>query len=418
LPRIHESIFARIRNRAHAYAPVGLPADYEVVTTAGEVLTAQQANCELPAQAQARWNAQQRVWTTVWWRRIAYFGALAITIYLIAFPMWDDGVATDEHTTALRWLSDIIQAVGNSLPNAAAQWKDGYARAPGEFSVVVILLILALSSSSNLASKIQDGMERLWRGSFASTLTNPGLPSDMAYRIRTHPLSLKIYEAIQTTLAPAFFALVFAYLGAVFLSHLAFNVWDDGGLICKGADKPGELAKGDFLLANGTDTLSSPDYQNITEHDQNSLLKYLVGRGVKLPTFAANNPCQSLKINVSHLSKYLLQFDSAPSASRPWTSTIGLLPLRRDLFQTPHQIVVRYGLTGGDETFLVADPTDPASPIDTVITPTSDGELFIYLNDPVIGVPCTSYWCPYGAFYRYNTGTTRVLVAQKPFPWE
>jgi len=33
VPKIHESVFGRIKVGAHLYAPIGLPADYEVVTT-------------------------------------------------------------------------------------------------------------------------------------------------------------------------------------------------------------------------------------------------------------------------------------------------------------------------------------------------------------------------------------------------
>jgi len=32
-PKIHDSVFKRIKNNAHAYAPIGIPHDYELVVT-------------------------------------------------------------------------------------------------------------------------------------------------------------------------------------------------------------------------------------------------------------------------------------------------------------------------------------------------------------------------------------------------
>jgi len=47
--------------------------------------------------------------------------------------------------------------------------------------------------------------------------------------------------------------------------------------------------------------------------------------------------------------------------------------------------VLRYGRVGGEEVFLDPDPED--SKIEANIRPTRDGELFIFVNDAVIGIP-------------------------------
>jgi hypothetical protein len=71
LPKIHESVFRRIQNNAHPCAPLGIPADYEVVTDTGQLLPASANPYEKPSQSQARAKAQESVWNTVWMRRIS-----------------------------------------------------------------------------------------------------------------------------------------------------------------------------------------------------------------------------------------------------------------------------------------------------------------------------------------------------------
>jgi uncharacterized protein (DUF2235 family) len=413
--RIHESVFRRIVNRAHAYAPLGLPANYELVTADGELITPQQSGCEQPAQAYARWQAQQQVWNTIWWRRIFYFIALAVTIYLFAFPVLDDADPVAEHKTHIRWLSDIIRTLGDFLPTAATWWKDGYAREPAKVAIVALLLIAVLQISSWLAAKIHDQMERLWRKSLASALADTGLPTDLIYRLRTHPLAVKIHRFVKKKLAPALFALVFAYLGLTFVSHMAFNVWDNAGLICAETATDIGLKAGDFvsLIKGGTDRIT--DYPAPSESEKNNLLKYLTGHGASLPTFDVTNPCQNMAINVEHGGDYLIQFESTSSFSH-WRGASWLLPLRRELLQPWFRVVARYGSVGGDEDLINADNTDLASPIDTNLHPQRDGQLFLFVNDAVFGVPCLLGRCYYGALYGNNGGKTRVLILRKPLP--
>ena len=75
------------------------------------------------------------------------------------------------------------------------------------------------------------------------------------------------------------------------------------------------------------------------------------------------------------------------------------LPLRRELFEDWFRIVLRYGRTGGEEHVLEPDPTDPL--IEDNIKPTRGGQLYIFVNDAVIGVPPGLH----GGLYKNNQGT-------------
>ena len=140
LPRVHESVLRRIQNRAHSYAPVGLPERYEIVTTTGEVLSPAQNPYETPPEGRARWHCQEELWNWVWLRRVVYFLTVAASVHLFAFPISRKAPPADEFSTPLRWVSDIVRLADSFLPSAADPWLDGYARRPVHFIIAVVIL--------------------------------------------------------------------------------------------------------------------------------------------------------------------------------------------------------------------------------------------------------------------------------------
>ena len=144
-PKIHESVFRRIRNHAHAYAPIGLPAVYDVVKADGDIVTPDQFKCETIDAARTRADAQEHVWNEIWKRRVVYFATVGATAWLLAFPLISGATRSDEFTSPIRWVSDIIRFVGAFLPGFASTWVDGYARAPFSF-----LLLAGLVAFFNL----------------------------------------------------------------------------------------------------------------------------------------------------------------------------------------------------------------------------------------------------------------------------
>jgi hypothetical protein len=81
--------------------------------------------------------------------------------------------------------------------------------------------------------------------------------------------------------------------------------------------------------------------------------------------------------------------------------------LRRNLFRPFFAVVARIGSIGAEELFLDPDP-DRSGKIMEVIRPRRDGELFLYVNDAVLGVPGLA-----GIFYRNNRGTVMVNVLRR-----
>lgn len=82
------------------------------------------------------------------------------------------------------------------------------------------------------------------------------------------------------------------------------------------------------------------------------------------------------------------------------------LPLRRELDRPWFQPVLRYGRVGGEEGFVDPDPDPTVTELSTEIRPPVERELFMFVNDAVIGVP--PRW--FDAFYRDNKGCIRVMI--------
>lgn len=184
-PKIHESVFGRINIGAHLYAPVGLPAEYEVVRS-GDV-TVQftppppKINPVIPAivsngapisettpEATTRHDNQEDVWDLVWRRRVIYFLSVFSTIYLFAYPLYRDSYPFEELRSRLRIVADAIHLISGALPNFAQRWIVAYDRDPAWFLVWVGLVAFLIFTGSSLAGAINDRMRSFW------TLSMPG----------------------------------------------------------------------------------------------------------------------------------------------------------------------------------------------------------------------------------------------------
>jgi hypothetical protein len=232
-------------------------------------------------------------------------------------------------------------------------------------------------------------MGAIWRGIPA---VPPGLPSNWIYRLRSSPRYIALHQGLKLRWAPAFFAALFVYFGVTLASHLLYNVQDVAGFTCsedglaKGLAK-GEVREIDFVtsgLCNKTGILV-----------ESNGARYHVAIKATSEWRDGNVPSQ--------LGGFYTT--DAPA----WYQRMALMlavPLRRELTRPWFRLVLRYGATGGEEVFLDPDPEDGT--IENVITPPRKGELFIFVNDAVIGVPGF-----YDVFYRNNTGGGKLTVTRR-----
>jgi uncharacterized protein (DUF2235 family) len=441
LPRIHESVFQRIHNNAQLYAPRGLPERYEVVTTDGQVLAPGEPVADLgrpheaPDQATARWHIQTKVWNTIWFRRVVYFVTVGVSVYLVAFPLLKALPSSAELTSPLRWVSDVVRIVGAYLPPAATPWIEGYARDPGWFVAWTAVLMVMLWGGGWLSARIQNAMGIVWQKSLSSKLADPGQPTDLIYKLRTSRIYLAMHAVLKKYVAPALFAFTFVYLGLTLTSHVLFNIQDDAGWVCRekavaygpNPQYPGHqqvtdynglknLKPGETILASGEIT-DKPAPEADTE---------------RLPEFKTSALCQSMGIWVEQYGTYLIKFEregtkkfkddkgtieawagfysTEPRSYLQKAKKIAQVPLRRELIRPWFRVVARIGGKGGEEFFLDPDFADVFL-IDEEIKATRDGELFLFVNDAVIGIPgFDGYFHKY--FYSDNQGSTKVWITR------
>lgn len=401
IAKIHESVFRRIENHAHAYAPVGLPPYYRVVTENGEIVSPDKFSIapattpfEAGAAATQRAHAQEHVWNEVWKRRIAYFATVGATLWLVLFPLVTSAQRYDEYTSPIRWVSDFVRFVGGFLPDSASTWINGYARAPGWFLLLAALVAGLLYASSRIAGHTSNLMASIWRKTPGAP---SGLPDNWIYRLRSNRLYIGFHENLKHRIAPAFFAVVFLYLGLSLASHLSYDAFDVAGFTCVHRD---------------ADPAAAP-----LQVDQSRRIE-----------FKTSELCKATGILLEHRARYYVTIQpSEPwfngvtrigtpvggfSAKDPpaWYERIYLslfLPLRRELSKDWFRIVLRFGHVGGEESSYEPDPYDDIIQfnIRPTIAPDRKQELFVFVNDAVIGVPGF-----YDLLYRNNRGTAYLTV--------
>jgi uncharacterized protein (DUF2235 family) len=394
-PKIHESVFKRIKNHAHAYAPVGLPPVYDVVKDDGEIVTADQYEFEISAAAAARADAQEHIWNEIWKRRIVYFATVGATAWLFAFPLIVGAQRADEFTSPIRWVSDVIRVVGGFLPGFASTWIDGWARAPIQFVVVSALVAFFMIWGMRIAARISDRMGAIWQKRPSAP---SGLPDNAIYRLRSHPKYIAFHDGLKRKWAPDLFALLFVYVGFCLVSHVLYNIQDVAGFTCR--ETP--VANAQHLDDKG----SKQTFEFSTSELCHATGIILDDNGARYHVEVANTSPPSPWKNGS----ISVPFGGFYSAVQPnWYQRIWLglgVPLRRELTQDWFRIVLRYGGVGGEEVFL--DPDLDDYKIQANIKPTRKGELFIFVNDAVLGFP----WL-YDLFYRNNIGKAQVTVTRR-----
>jgi uncharacterized protein (DUF2235 family) len=513
-PKIHASVFDRIKAGAHLYAPIGLPQQYEVVEANGRIVPS--TNCESVGATQARCRVQETTWNFVWRRRVIYFLTVFSSVYLLSYPFYHLPNIAGEFDTPLRYVSNAVRLAGRILPSVVEPWMDSYAQEPDWFVLVALIVGILIYSGSRLGSQITDRMDSIWqvtlrssqrklppesqwpalspfqillvliglyavaypwlpsvgwldryslwskisgaigyytalpiRGIAAVFLIAMLLPSRFVFKLRTSWVYKKTLSEIKLRIAPAFFALLFVYLGVTLASHSFFNLLDFGGAICRetsDSDQLPNLARGQSAVIVDGKTVAQrlrPFAQRaasdatLSEDDKTNPFKYLPRYGVELPEFHASELCQRMGVKVEQFGSYNIKFDTtanftdwdgvkAPfgyysfgiisnpsSADVPaemsvmeMLGAISLLPLRRELSQPWYRIVARIGGSGGQQKAFEPDFTDDYI-FDDNLKAERPGELFLFVNDPVVGIPKL-----HDIFYKRNVGAVKVIITR------
>ena len=393
LPKIHESVFERIDSGCNAYAPIGLPPSYLIVSRNGDLTPLGPVTFEKPAGVKARFTAQERLWNLVWMRRLAYFATLAASFHLAAFPFFHDRVKEHEFESPIRMVSELVRFTESFLPKSVHWWTDWYAANPEWFAGGIAALAVLMGLGSSLSGRINDRMRLLWRDRAAPEALS-GPVHDAIFRFRTSVIYQFIIRAGKRHVLPFFLALAMVWFGATLVSHFLFNAADSMGAFCnatpddqltpvnKGIDQDGkDFATASICAPTGLKVFAGHSYE--------------IRISVIEPWTDADRPTNPAGFRTSTVE-----------LSNRWKFRTAIF-LRRILFRPWYRIIARVGQNGVDEYFLDPIPLSNTTPQTYKATFKADrsGELFLYVNDAVIGLP----WI-YDAFYPNNGGRAKVTA--------
>jgi len=363
------------------------------VTDDGQILPVDGNPYEAAASRQARENIQEFVWNTVWVRRIFYFLTVLASAALFVFPLLKRHPASDEYSSPVRWLSDLIRLAGSFLPSVAEPWLNGYARSPLTFAAIVALLAAFMIVGGRLSARIKNEMGAIWQNSIGSRLPPSALPATWVYRLRTSARYVAARRIWKFVVGPTLSALFFVYAALMLVNHLAYVVLDDAGFVCRESVGATRMQKEETrkLIFDARSLCAAT---GILLEDGG---RYEISIKAREPYWRDGS------IETTAGGFYSLD------APTPWQKAAVVLavPMRRELIRPWFRIVARTGGAGGEESFLDPDPKDQS--IDEVLHATRDGELFLFVNDAVIGLPGIE-----GAFYSSHSGTADVTVTITP----
>lgn len=189
LPKIHESVFRRLRKHNVAYAPITLPRDYAVVRADGTITTRQtSAPADFPEtdiQAEARVCRMHAVWDLVWLRKIVYYATVGLTFGIVALP-WIVGASERGAKSPPRCLiADLSTHLSDYVPQ---RWLDAVCAQPLLAFSLVAMLVSTLLANAWLRRTIRARSDFIWRlapnqSSPSAWAVNP--EKRLIYRVRT-----------------------------------------------------------------------------------------------------------------------------------------------------------------------------------------------------------------------------------------
>jgi uncharacterized protein (DUF2235 family) len=387
VPKIHHTVFERIGDGVHPYAPIGIPRVYAVVDENGKILRGDNPY-ETTSQAQARYQLQERIWDLVGRRRFGYLGIIGASLYLLLYPIFVVTHPLDEYVTAWRLISDLIRFAGPVLPDF---WVNQYARTPVWFLIGAVSLAYFIWLTRRLRTKISDEMLAIWRGSLRGGLEERYIYSSFEHRLRTNKLVNLIRWALLSYVIPATVTLGVIYFLFVIASRLTSSVLDNAGFYCRETSEAEILLPGqEKTVLFETRSICAPTGIRLDFGGT-----YLITMKQLTPWMKEGQPTSLGGFHLSQVrdppQRVLLAF---------------ALPLRRSLLRPWSQVIMRVGAIGGYELFL--DPEPPPAPQDIIserFRPQRTGELFLYLNDAILPIPGVA-----DIFYRYNAGSAEVRV--------
>lgn len=372
-PKIHYSVLDRVKARYVDYAPHVIPAHYDVVGPSGSVMA---NHYEDQSQAHRRERELESAWDLVWWRRLVYFITLALTMLLGLFPwLWPVAGAV---VCQGRWcfIEPVVLALGKFMPASTEFWLAACRVHMTQFVELTLSLAVATGWGLWLEQRIRARACGAWAHVSGMTPAAPGgwRPwSWVARRLRTSDWLVALYRLVARSVLPFLFFLATVLLAVMAANRLLFEFGEATSLTC-------------------TPTHVS-DLSSVGEGNGN----------VAIP-FETAQACFATRLRLEQSGVYQITFRiNAPwmdgsrtttpagftTSEAGWPFLLGV-PLRRSWEANWFEPMARIEPTGRDRYRLspwsVPRP-DGSVYVSQPFTAHTTGELFLFVNDAVIGLP-------------------------------
>lgn len=382
-PKIHESVFRRLRNGTDEYAPLTLPLEYDVVLDDGRIVpgVAPTGAQETPALADQRCRQQDRLWDLVWRRYYLYF----VTIYVAAATVLLPWVLPKSWIDWGNW-TDIgkpaIAVLAAFLPDFLSGWLDGYRANPLLLLALLVLAVYLGVRGARREREMRAAMYELWSQSLRA---GPGpsrpLPSGALNGRLSAWYADKWRRRIKYIFWPAVFVAIYVITAATILNQVAIKAGESFGWVCWS----------DGTAASEHMTIDDPCHATgfqVTAGDT-----YHVRLTVADPWFDKSIPAGPAGLGDRDFGTRLIM-------------TLAV-PLRRHITEDWFAVMAkidRYGLDSHRLALVQSDMTGERW--EAEFTADADGELYLYVNDALL--------LGWNALYGNNLGSAKIAIEPKP----
>jgi hypothetical protein len=167
--KVHRTALDRIEDGGDGYAPIVLPATFDIVELNGAI-TPGYAPALNPPVTSSYAELREHVFNHVWLRRVVYFPTLFLALALLAAPLWPDSEPGEGWR---RHIAFVYEAFAAILPGFAGWWLDAFQRWPALSAALIILTVCGLIAGARIATTINDRMRAVW---YSDNGTQPATP--------------------------------------------------------------------------------------------------------------------------------------------------------------------------------------------------------------------------------------------------
>jgi uncharacterized protein (DUF2235 family) len=390
-PKVHQSVFDRITKGTDGYAPIVLPERYSVVGNSGSI-----AIDGAGAGATSRALRQEKVWDWVWARRVTYFLTVFASLFLASLPLIDRWKPGRGPASPAEVIVPVIDLIGAFLPNFVKPWLDAFRNTPGRFLGGALAVGVLMYVGGWMQGYIRDLMRQIWR--------TPSAPAEkplgFVYRLRTAGPYQAFFYLLKHWILPFVFAvLIFLVLASVvvtLVNRVSFAALDLTGQVCT----PSPNAQ--LVTTSGKATFETGTLCAATGLALQQDKSYRV-------TLVVTDPWEDgHKFNEPDPEK-AMGIDTGPQGfgldKMRWQMALGL-PIRRLVGSNWFATILRVGNRGfGEIVPTYARVDSPANSYTATFRARKSGELFVYVNDTVIGIPGFV-----DTFYKNNKGKADLIL--------